>query len=187
MPETGDLERCRPYLHLMARLQLGTRLQGKLDASDVVQQTLLRAHEKREQFRGQSEAEWLGWLRQILANQLAESARRFHAEARDVGRERPLEAKLEESSARLEAWLVASGSSPSQQAMRGEEVLRLAAALAELPEDQRTAIELHHLKGLQVAEVGRIMGKTKPAIMGLLFRGLRRLREIMPESRMEQP
>ena len=97
------LERCREYLRLLARLQLDPLLHGKLDASDVVQQTLLSAYEKRDQFRGETEAEFLGWLRQILANHLAGSVRRYGAALRDVRREHSLEASLEESAARLDA------------------------------------------------------------------------------------
>src|SRR5688500_14343644 len=80
----------RHYLHVLARLHLDPALRGKVDPSDVVQEVLLKAYQKRDQFRGQSEGEFVGWLRQILANSLAESARRFRAGPRDVARERPL-------------------------------------------------------------------------------------------------
>ena len=173
---SSTLERCRDYLRLLARLQLDPRLQGKLDPSDIVQQTLLKAHEKMDQFRGQSDAELAGWLRTILANNLAEAARRFGADARDIAKERSLEARLNESSARLELCLQADHSSPSQRAMRHEELIDLARALAALPHDQRHAVELHHLKGLTVAEVGEAMGRTRAAVVGLLFRGLKALR-----------
>jgi RNA polymerase sigma-70 factor (ECF subfamily) len=173
------LERCREYLRLLARLQLDPRLHGKLDASDVVQQTLLSAHENRGQFRGRTEAEFIGWLRQILANHLAGAIRRFGAGMRDVKRERSLDAGLEESAARLDVWLAADHSSPSQQAMRHEMHLRLADALGRLPDDQRLAIELHHLNGRSVAEAAAEMGRTKMAVVGLLFRGLKKLRRLM--------
>jgi RNA polymerase sigma-70 factor (ECF subfamily) len=176
------LESYRDYLRLLARLQLNPRLQAKLDASDVVQQVILQAHASRAQFRGRTEAEWLGWLRAILANALAAATRRFSAEARDLGRERSLEAELELSSSRLEGLLAADQSSPSERAVRCEELLRLAHAMNRLPEDQRRVVELHHLKGLPVADVAQRMGRTRPAVVGLLFRGLNKLRQLLREQ-----
>jgi RNA polymerase sigma-70 factor (ECF subfamily) len=176
-----DLECFSDYLRLLARLQLDPRLQAKLDASDVVQQTLLQAHAHRDQFRGRTEVELAGWLRTILANTLAAAARRFGAEARDVARERPLQDSLAESSARIESWLAAEQSSPSERGMRVEELVRLATAMAQLPAEQRQVIELHHLKGWQVAQVAQTLQRTKPAVMGLLFRGLKKLRELLQE------
>jgi RNA polymerase sigma-70 factor (ECF subfamily) len=173
------LEQYRDYLRLLASLQLSARLRGKLDPSDVVQQALLQAHASRDQFRGRGEAQWLAWLRAILANALAAEARRFGAEARDLNRERSLEAELDLSSSRLEALLVSAQSSPSERAVRGEEVRRLAQALARLAPDQRRVVELHHLKGLPVAEVAREMDRTRPAVVGLLFRALKRLRGLL--------
>jgi RNA polymerase sigma-70 factor (ECF subfamily) len=177
----NSLEKYRDYLHLLARLQLDPRLKGKLDPSDLVQETLLKAHEKQEQFRGQSDAERAAWLRQILANQLAEAVRRYTTGRRDVDRERSLEAAVEESSARLERWLSSSHSSPDQEAERQEQLLRLAAALAHLPDDQREAVELHHLKGYSVAQLAEHMGRSSGAIGALLYRGLKKLRSLLGE------
>jgi RNA polymerase sigma-70 factor (ECF subfamily) len=180
--QSWELERFTDYLRVLARLQIDSRLQAKLDASDIVQQTLLQAHEHRDQFRGQSEAELAGWLRTILGNVLAGSIRRFAADARDLARERSLQDSLAESSARIEGWLAAEQSSPSERVMRVEELIRLAGALSRLPAEQREVVELHHLKGMQVAEIAEATGRTKPAVMGLLFRGLKRLREILAEA-----
>lgn len=178
-PELRSLDRYRNYLRFLARLQLDPRLLAKLDASDVVQQTLMQAHANKDQFRGQSEAEWLAWLRKILANSLAAAVRQFAADARDLGRERSLEAGLDESSARLEGWLAADQSSPSERADRSEQSRLLADALALLPADQQRVIELHHLQGLSLAEIAEQLGKTRPAVMGLLFRGLKQLRQLL--------
>jgi RNA polymerase sigma-70 factor (ECF subfamily) len=177
-----ELDQFSDYLRLLARLQLDARLQAKLDASDIVQQTLLRAHQCREQFRGQSEAELAAWLRSILATTMAGQARRFAADARDVDRERSLQDRLDESSARLEVWLAAEQSSPSEHVMRSEELIRLAWALEKLSADQREVIELHHLKSWPIAEVARAINRTKPAVMGLLFRGQKKLRELLSEE-----
>ena len=181
--EDRPLEDYRDYLRLLARVQLAQRLRAKLDPSDVAQQAILHAHAGRAQFRGRTEAEWLSWLRTILANVLAAAARRFDSQAREVRLERSLEAELELSSSRLECLLAADQTSPSEQAVRCEELLRLARALARLPEDHRVVVELHHLKGLPVAEVARQMGRTRPAVVGLLYRGLKQLREMLREQR----
>jgi len=176
------LECYRDYLRLLARMHMSRQLQAQLDPSDVVQQTLLKAHEKIGQFRGRSDAELAGWLRRILANQLITALRRLGGGERQGGPERSLEAALEDSSARLEAWLVADQSSPSAHAIRQEQLLRLSAALAQLPEDQRAALELKHLQGCSVEAISQQLGRTKYAVGGLLYRGLKRLRELLDES-----
>jgi len=179
------LEEHREYLRLLARLQLDPRLQSKLDPSDLVQQTLLKAHERRDQFRGTTGTQLAAWLRQILAHTLADAVRQYGTAARDVALEHSLEDSLADSSARLEAWLADSRSSPSQQAVRNEQLLRLADALAQLPEDQRRAVELHHLQGRSLAEVGAQLARGKRAVAGLLFRGLRKLRTLLESDRSE--
>jgi RNA polymerase sigma-70 factor (ECF subfamily) len=180
------LEGYRDYLRLLARVQLSPRLRAKLDASDVVQQTLLQAHANREQFRGATEAEWLAWLRSILANTLAGAARRFGAEARDLARERALAADLEQSSSRLEAMLAADQTSPSEQAVRQEEVLNLARALACLSADEQQVVELRHLKGLAVGDIAQRIGRSRTAVAGLLFRALKKLRRLLQEQQGEE-
>jgi RNA polymerase sigma-70 factor, ECF subfamily len=174
------LERFREYLRLLARLQMVPLLQGKFDPSDVVQQTLLEAYAKRDQFRG-GETERAAWLRQILAHNLADALRGFGQHKRDARRERSLDAAIQESSERLVAWLAAEQSSPSHGAQRHEEAVRLAEALAELSEDNREALVLHYCEGLPLAAVAGRMVRTPASVAGLLKRGLKRLRELLHE------
>src|SRR4051812_33805362 len=176
----SPLERYRDYLLLLARIQLDRGLQAKLDPSDVVQQTLLKAHQNWGQFRGESEAELAAWLRAILAHHLADVCRKFDPWL--GGRERSLEAALEQSSARLESWLAAEDTPPSKKSERQEQLLRMAEALARLPDDQRLALELRYLKGLAVAEVAREMGRSPAAVGSLLYRGLKTLREFLDDD-----
>lgn len=178
-PGAFDCEAYRSYLYLLARSHIGSRHQARIDSSDIVQQTLLDAHQKAGQFRGNTDAERLAWLKQILANNLADAVRGLARAKRDVSRERPLDQQLDESFSRAHGWLAAAQSSPSQQAVRAEELLRLAGALRALPEPQREAIVRHHLQGLPLAEVGRQQGKSPAAVAGLLHRGLKQLREQM--------
>jgi len=186
MSQGGDasglaLDRFRPYLSLLARVQLKRRLQGKLDASDVVQQTLLEAHRARAQFRGRTLAEQTAWLQQILARNLANAVRDLGRAKRDVARERSLEASLADSSCRLEAWLAAEQSSPSQRAERHERALRVAEALAQLPESQREAVVMRHWQGCSLAEIAAELNTTTAAVTGLLHRGLKNLRKSLQD------
>jgi len=152
-------ERYREYLRLLACLQAPAHLRGKFDASDVIQQTLLEAHQAAGRLLPLDDAARAAFLRQMLTHNLADAARRFAAGARDVGRERSIEAELRESSARLANTLAADQSSPSQRAGRDEELLALAGALARLPQDQRMAVEMKHLQGRSVADVASAMDR----------------------------
>jgi RNA polymerase sigma-70 factor, ECF subfamily len=176
-----DLERFRSYLMLLARMRLDRKLQGKLDASDVVQQTLLEAHQAVESFRGQNVAAQAAWLRQILARNLANALRDLGRAKRDVNRERSLQAGLDESASQLECWLAADQSSPSQQAERHERALLLAQALTELPENQREAVVLRHFHGCSLVEIADELQCTTAAVTGLLHRGLKNLRKSLNE------
>ncbi len=172
-----DLARFRSYLHLLARLHLGGR--ADLDASDLVQQTLLEAHRGLADCRATTDADRAAWLRRILANNLADAVRARRRGKRDVGREAPLDDALDASSARIGLWLADPGPSPSWEADRHEQAVRLAAALAALPEGEREALVLQHWHGLTVAQIGERLGRTPAAVGGLLKRGLARLRERM--------
>ena len=175
-----DPDRFRDYLRVLARVQLDSRWQGKVDPSDVVQQTLLKAHQARDQFRGRDSAQQAAWLRRILANTLANVFRDLGRGKRDVALERSLEQALNDSSARLEAWLVADQPSPSEEAIRQEQLVRLAGALERLPDDQREAIVLRHCHGWPVQQISEHMGRTLAAVASLLRRGLKQLRQQVP-------
>jgi RNA polymerase sigma-70 factor, ECF subfamily len=186
MSHAGDasgwaLERFRDYLRLLARLQLGSRLRARLDASDVVQQTLLEAQQGLADFRGDTEAELAGWLRRILARNLADAMRSAGRAKRDVSRERSLDAALDESAARMGSWLQADQSSPSQQAARNEQSVLLAAALARLPEPQAEVVILRHLEGWSLADIAERLGRSQAAVVGLLQRGLKNLRTLLQQ------
>jgi RNA polymerase sigma-70 factor (ECF subfamily) len=177
-----ELAKFRAYLSLLARLHIDRRLQGKLDLSGVVQQTLLEAYQAFAQLKDRSEAEKAAWLRRALANNLNDEIRKLTTDKRNVERERSLQLALEESSARIQVWLATENSAPVNGILRQEQALQLANALARLPENQRLAVELRHLKGLSVSLVAQEMGSTKPAVIGLLNRGVKKLRQFLQDD-----
>jgi RNA polymerase sigma-70 factor (ECF subfamily) len=170
------LESFRSYLGLLARLNLDPALRGKVDLSGVVQQTLYEATQVLRQHQPAADGPLAPLLRRLLANNLADEGRKALAQKRDAGRERSLEAALQQSSMHLQAFLAAEQSSPGERAERSEELARMAEALDALPEAQRQAVELHYLHGWTLEYVGRELGRSKAAVAGLLQRGLEALR-----------
>jgi RNA polymerase sigma-70 factor, ECF subfamily len=177
------LEAYRSYLTLMARVQLGRDLRGKVDPSDVVQEAFLEAHRDFKQFRGQTEAELLALLRRVLANSLADQIRRHRrTQRRDLRLEEQLAAALDRSSQALERGLAAPDSSPSARAERHEEARRLADALERLPADYRDVLLLRHFQGLTFPEIARRLDKTLDGVKNVWLRGLSRLRGTLEED-----
>ena len=168
------------YLSLLARIQVGRRLQGKVDAQDLVQEACLKAHRHFARFRGRTEREWTAWLRQILATTAANLVRRYlGSQGRDPRLERELADAFDQSSRCLEGGFALPHSTPSQQAARREQAVILAAALARLLDEYREAVILRHLEGLSFPDVAARMGRSVDSVKKLWARGLARLREQM--------
>src|SRR5262249_54392493 len=161
---------------VLARLQVYPRLAARLDASDLVQQALLRAHQGLDQFQGGPE-QIKAWLRQILARTVANAIRHQCQACRDVRLERALQAALDAGSRRLDDWLAAEQTSPSEVCQREEQLRALAAALESLPEEQRTVLVLKHCQGQTVDQVAKQLGRTPASVAGLLRRAMQALRE----------
>ena len=169
------------YLRLLASAQLDAKLRARVSPSDIVQETFLEAHRDFPQFRGTSEREFLAWLRQILAHNLARVVERHVlTEKRAVHREISLErvgAHLERSTARLDAVLVDHAASPSACASHREYVVILADQLAEMRPDYREVIVLRHLEGLPFKEIGERTDRSAGAARMLWLRAINQLRQ----------
>jgi RNA polymerase sigma-70 factor (ECF subfamily) len=170
------LEPFRSYLEVLARVHLDPKLRGKLDPADVVQQVLLRAYAAWPEMHNPDQPALTAWLRRILARTLADVVKHFDRDKRAVDLERSLEADLDRSASGLAGWLAADQTSPSQAAIRNEEMLRLADALAALPEPQREVVVLKHLRGWTLQQIAEHLGRTVPAVASFLRRGLEDLR-----------
>jgi RNA polymerase sigma-70 factor (ECF subfamily) len=180
--EPGELDRlfaqCRNYLTVMARAQVEKRLQAKVDASDLVQQTLLEAYRDFRNFRGGTEAEWLAWLRRILAHNAANFIRHWQTTGkRQARREVPLGPDGSSAGPRFDP--ADSGESPSAQLLRKERELLVADAVAQLPPDYQEVINLRNLQRLPFQDVAERMGRSRPAVQMLWLRALEKLQEIL--------
>lgn len=175
-PGLQQFERFRTYLRFLARVQLDRRLQAKVDPSDIVQQSLLQAHQARDQFRGETDGQRAAWLRQILAHVIAHAVRDHHREKRDVDREVSLSQGIDASSAQLEGWLISDQSGPAQRAVRNERILLVSESLESLPDAQRDAVILRFWHGMSLQEIADELDRTPRAVAGLLQRGLKALR-----------
>lgn len=177
------LENYRNYLELLARIEIGRRLQTKVDAADLVQETFLEAHRNFGLFRGKSEGEFINWLRGIMAARIATMVRHFiGTQGRNVRRERDLQIDFDHSARALDRGLVALQSTPSQKLERNELQVMFADTLAKLPDDYREVIVLRHFEELPVGEVAVRMNRSVDSIQKLWVRGLARLRQLMEEG-----
>jgi RNA polymerase sigma-70 factor, ECF subfamily len=176
------LERFRSLLRVqVVMMRLDPRFRLRFDASDLVHETMLRALQHRDQFRGGSEAEAFRWLQAILRNVVADKLDEAHADKRDIDREQSIRA-VAESSARIEAFLADRKPVPPEIVERKEQLLRLAGAIDQLADAQRDALVLHDLLGLKVAEVARRLDRSEQSVVGLLFRAKRTLAELLKEK-----
>ena len=176
------LQQYRNYLVVLASMQIEKRLQPRVSPSDVVQETMLRAHKNFGQFRGTTEPELLAWLRQILVNNLAKFVEQHMLAARrDVRREVSMQrigAALEHSTIQLAALVPAATKSPSMAVQQREEAVVLADRLAQLPEDYREVLVLRNLKGLPFEEIARQIDRSVGATRMLWLRAIDKLRSV---------
>lgn len=174
------LESCRNYINLLARTHVETWMNGKVDASDLVQQTLLEAYAGFSSFEGKSEAEWLAWIKQILAHNTQDFIRQFRTAKRDAKKEVRRHGQAANRSSPL-MDLPAELQSPSQVMIQSEQELELANAISQLPEDYQDVIQLRNLQRLPFEDVAERMGRSRGAVQMLWARALKRLQEILGE------
>jgi RNA polymerase sigma-70 factor (ECF subfamily) len=171
--------KCRNYVELVARAQVESWMRAKVDASDLVQQTLLEAHRGFTKFQGETEAEWLAWLRQILTHNTHDFIRRFRADKRRIGREVPLKGAGNDKSDAVFQDPPDDCISPSQILLEQERQIELADAISKLSADHQEVIMLRNLQHLPFDEVAARMGRSRPAVQMLWMRAIRKLEEQM--------
>lgn len=176
------LEAYRPRLAQLAALKLQGRVTVRVEPADVVQETFLQAYRHFDQFIAGDEPTFRAWLDRILENAVARALRNhLLLQKRSLTREQPLAPPGAASSApgvQLDGGLT----TPSQKAMRHEDEARLALALEQLPEGQRTAVSLRHLHNWSLAAIAEHLGRSPVATAALIKRGMEALRKQLGES-----
>jgi RNA polymerase sigma-70 factor (ECF subfamily) len=176
------VENYRPMLRLYVQhLQTDRRLQARFDASDLVHDALLKAHEHLPQFRGRTEAEFVCWLREIQNNVYRDRVAQETAKKRDVRRERAVNDAIRDSSACFERF-VDRQLSPDRAAVQREQIAQIAAAIEQLPDNQRLVVMLWDFNNCSIAEIAKQMNCTEKAAAGLLYRARKRIRELVPKD-----
>lgn len=183
---TSELEELlsmyRGYLLALAVARMDPRLRPRCDASDIVQETMLEAFRDFRQFRGQHESEFLGWIRQILAHNLACAVKQhLLVEKRDIRKEIENPMHLTSSESRLEIrenWFVDSAASPSSIVQKQEQLQNVLDRIAKLPSHYRDVLLLRHIEELSFEEVAQRLGKTSGAVRMIWLRALESLREV---------
>ncbi len=179
----GDLLlRYRGYLLMLAHRYLSDQLRRRIDPADIVQVTFLEAKRDLSAFRGETPAEFAGWLRGMLKNNIA-SALSHHVMTQKRSTKKEVHANAGDgdsgSHGNWIAQLPGGKTSPSGIAVREEAVMAMMDALHQLPETQAEAIRLRYMEGLPLKEIVERMGKSDTAVAGLLKRGLQKLRTLL--------
>jgi RNA polymerase sigma-70 factor (ECF subfamily) len=177
------LELYRNYLRLMARTLISQPLRVRLDASDLVQETLFKAHRNFAGFLGTTESELVTWLRQILVRSLSDQVKRHRAGKRDIRREEALAVMLDRSSMAVQKALVVPVSSPSAIASRREQAVLLADALEKLPADYREVFVSRNLEHISFDQIADRMGRSSGAVRKLWTRTMLSLKRMLEEPR----
>ncbi len=180
--EAKDFFEYRGYLAFLARRYLSSRYNGKVDPSDIVQQTLVNAYTACSPCRGTKEGEILAWLRQILVNVIAHATREWHTKKRDIQREQSIAMELDASSMRLESLLVDKSPSPSQALDSKDRLRKVADAMERLPSEQRQALELKYWDNKSMEEMEEFLGKSRAALFGILSNAKRNIRKMLKDE-----
>ncbi len=179
------LTKHRDRLRRMVEMRLDTRLQARLDASDVVQEAYVEVAERLEEYLRDPKLPLFLWLRLVVGERLIRLHRHhLGTQMRDAGREVSLYrgALPAASSAALAAQLLGRHTSPTQAAVRAERILRVQEALNALEPVDREILSLRHFEELTAAETAQVLGIEESAAAKRYFRALKRLKGTLASS-----
>jgi RNA polymerase sigma-70 factor, ECF subfamily len=165
-------QQLRTYLLVVANDHLDSRLQAKLGPSDIVQQSMLRAVEQLDNYRGDTAAEFKGWLRQILVNETKLARRGFAADKRNIGREVSLTPPTENSAENKKYDPIDAQLTPRANFLADEQTALVRQVIDRLPEQLQTVIKLRNREELSFEEIGQRMNMSTSGCAKLWYRAL---------------
>lgn len=174
------LERHRQALRQMVQMRLDPRLRQRVDVSDVVQEVLVEASRRLQEYLAQPSMPYHLWLRQIARDRIIDAYRRHRGSTkRSLDREMPfdLPAGDAHSTQELVRQLVGRELTPAQAAVQAELAQLVAAAIRTLPEQDAEILLMRHYEQLSNQEIAQALGLTEPAASMRYLRALRRLKE----------
>jgi RNA polymerase sigma-70 factor (ECF subfamily) len=161
------LDAYRPYLLAIANQELPEALHGKVGASDVVQETLVKGLKFFPTFRGESPDELAGWLRQILAHEIANLVVAYGTSKRNLAKERSVDSGLADK----------DQTPPLDRLLRHERRQQVETTIAALPADMRQLIEMRHHRSLSFAAIAAALGKSEDATRRAWARAVQQLQQ----------
>lgn len=177
------MELNRGYLRILAGREIGCQLQGKVGASDVVQEAFLHAHRQFPNFEGTQVVQFEKWLRTILAGTMANTLRHYlGTQARNPLLEHDVLVRFDQSNCSLSQMIADPQSSPSQHVQKKELGGLVAMSLAQLPQDYQDVLMMRHLDGLTFPQIAQKMQRSVDSVEKLWLRGITKLRRQFLES-----
>lgn len=182
----GLIEPQRKWMETRASRQLIERIARRVDVDDVCQLAIISAWRGLAEFEGRTRQEWRAWLKVILDREIIQLVRRHvTAECRGIGRE-VYPRDTDESGGGDSIWIAAE-TSPSQKAIKNEACVVLKCAIDQMPANERDVVCLSQLEKRPEEEIAGLTGRTRPAVAGLLRRGMKRLRTLLRTDSREEP
>ncbi len=167
----------RRLVRLLAVGMLQQKVLVRVDESDIAQETMRKAAIDLKQFHGQTEAQFVDWLKTILRHTAQNSVRDHKAKKRDL--DRTINESYSSAMMLAEKCVTRSSDCPQQLAVQRESLVVLAQALSELSNSERLAIEMQQLQGMKVDDIAATLEKTPVAVAGLIYRGMKKLKRLM--------
>jgi RNA polymerase sigma-70 factor (ECF subfamily) len=181
--KTGDedalsraFEKHRRRLAVLIHYKLSPHARQFYEVEDLVQETQMRAFRDIGRFTYQAPGSFLRWLSSI-ADHVIVDRMRYQNRERRAGEEVPFR-----SASNPGGPEPADTKTPSRLFAQQEAVERLLARLDALPEDYRQALVLAKIEGLTTAEIAARLGKSREAVALLVYRALKRFREVAKET-----